>query len=369
MTQRVIFLLAISSVILANAVGLAGCGGPPRGAESASGTAESELGRPTSSARAISTAELRRESLVTVIEGAGTIFGIREVSVVAETEGRAAGVLFELGDTILENQPLVEFGRDRERSELAEAEAQLELARIELAATESLKTRGSASEADVARRRGTVAGIEARVSDTRKRYEDRTVRSPVAGRVAQKPLELEPGAFVARGTEIARIIDTQRLRTEIGIGEREIRYVVPGATAQVQVPACSPTWRDALVTAVGAGSDRRTGSFPVRVEWDNPCLVRVRAGMSVRVRIVPQGAEEHLIAPSHAVIRRAGSNYVFVVENGHVQLREVDVDQRFADRVALSGAVAPGDLVAVSALSVLRDGDRVEIESSPSTSG
>ncbi len=342
--------------LVALLLGVPACGGPPARGDNVSGgdTAAAER-----EARAVEIAEARRASLVTTIEGAGIISGIREATVVTETEGKVTEVAFELGDDIEAGQVLVAFDSRRERSELSQAEGELELARIELAATESLEARGTASSAEVARRRAAVNGATARLAEARRRYEDRTVRSPISGRVAEKPIDLEVGAYRARGVQIARVIDTERLRSEIGVGQRQVAYVRPGAEAEVRVPVCSDLWRPAEVTAIGAGSDRRTGSFPVRVEWENPCQVRVRAGMSVQVRIKPVGAERQLVLPSEAVVRRAGRTYVYRVTADRAEQREIEITERFADRVAITGDVAEGDMIITSALSALRDGDRV----------
>ncbi len=341
------------------------CGGPPgpRGGEGGSERNGGE--RPP---RAVRTVEIAREPLVGTIEAAGVVSGIREASVVSETEGRVTKVSFALGDTVEEGQELVAFDAERERAELRQAEADLELARIELAATESLRERGTASQAELARRRAALSGAEARRSSAKRRFEDRTVRAPISGRVSQTPVDLEVGTYIGRGSQLARIVDTVRLRTEVGIGEREIALIEPGVEAEVRVPACSDVWRPAEVTAVGAGGDLRTGSFPVRIEWDNPCLIRTRAGMSVQARIEPVRVERKLVVPSEAVLRRGGREYLYLYEDGRAVLREIEIIDRHADRVAVAGEVSERDRVIVSALSNLRDGDEVQLGSSDSAS-
>ncbi len=344
------------------------CGGRPD-ADGRSDQAGADAARAEAAQReprAVRVVEIERTGLVENIEAAGVVSGIREATVVTETEGRVSRVAFELGDTVEQGHVLVEFDSERERAELQQAEADLELARIELAAIESLRERGTASQAEVARRRAALSGSEARRAAAKRRYEDRTVRAPIGGRVSEKPIDLEDGTHLGRNTRIARVIDTHRLRTEVGIGEREIALIEPGVAAEVRVPACSDVWRQAEVTAVGAGSDLRTGSFPVRIEWGNPCLIRSRAGMSVQVRIEPVRVEQQLVVPSKAVVRRAGVDYLYLYDDERAARREVEIVARHADRVAVAGEISAGDRVIVSALSNLRDGDAVRLDSAES---
>ncbi|SIQ41270.1 membrane fusion protein, multidrug efflux system [Alkalispirochaeta americana] len=333
--------------------------GPPRG------SAPDPEQPPEQEPRPVLVVAVEEAPLVRTIRGSGMVSGIREASVVTETEGPLQRVFFDLGDQVRQGQILLSFDSERETAEVLQARADLDLARIELAAAESLQDRGTVSRAEAARRRAALSGAEARLTAAEKRYNDRQVRAPISGRIAARPIDLEEGTYLGRGVQAARIVDTSRLRTEIGLGEREIAHVRVGSEAQVRVPACSDLWRDARVSAVGAAADPRTGSFPLRVEWENPCPLRTRAGMSVQVRLVPQAAPDHLVVPTEAIIRRGDATFLFLLKDNSLDredravLQEVEVVATLANRAALAGAIAPGDLVVVSALSALRHDDRV----------
>ncbi|POR04061.1 hypothetical protein AU468_04410 [Alkalispirochaeta sphaeroplastigenens] len=350
-------LLRALVVVLAG-ISLAACRpGPPRG------SAPDPEQPPEQEPRPVLVVAVEEAPLVRTIRGSGMVSGIREASVVTETEGPLQRVFFDLGDQVRQGQVLLSFDTRREEAEVLQAQADLELARIELAAAESLQDRGTVSRAETARRRAALSGAEARLTDAEKRYSDRQVRAPISGRIAARPIDLEEGTYLGRGVQAARIVDTNRLRTEIGLGEREIALVRAGTAAQVRVPACSDIWRDGRVSAVGAAADPRTGAFPLRVEWENPCPLRTRAGMSVQVRIAPRDTTNYLVVPSEAILRRGEATFLFLLKDNSLEgkdtalLREVEVLETFADRVALAGGVNPGDLVVVSALSALRDGD------------
>ena len=159
----------------------------------------------------------------------------------------------------------------------------------------------------------------------------------------------------------ARIVDTETLRMEIPIGEGEVAYILRGTAAEIYLPICGAQDERGQVVAVAAGSDE-SGSFLVAIEWDNSCGARVKSGMSATARIKPSGEEAVIVAPSIAVIERDDTHALFVAENGQARLRTVTIGRRFGERVEINDGLNEGDLVIVSALSALRDGTALEIE-------
>jgi membrane fusion protein (multidrug efflux system) len=116
---------------------------------------------------------------------------------------------------------------------------------------------------------------------------------------------------------------------------------------------------DAAVEAIAAGSEPATGSFPVVVAWENECD-DIRSGVSARVVIEPTNQRERLVIPASAVIGEEGE-YVFLAENGRALRREVTVEERLGNRAAIAEGLAPGEVVIVSGLTVLADGDPVTV--------
>jgi membrane fusion protein (multidrug efflux system) len=240
-----------------------------------------------------------------------------------------------------------------------QARQELQRATIELNAVERRAEAGTTSEAELSRVRSAASGARSRVEQTRELLENRTLRSPISGYVATRAESLTEGNYLRRGVEVARIVDLARLEVEISVGEREVRFLEVGSPATVFIPSCEAERMDAAVEAIAAGSEPATGSFPVVVAWENECD-DIRSGVSARVVIEPTNQRERLVIPASAVIGEEGE-YVFLAENGRALRREVTVEERLGNRAAIAEGLAPGEVVIVSGLTVLADGDPVTV--------
>lgn len=299
-------------------------------------------------------------SLVGRIESSGIVRGIGEAWVISETQGVIESVLVTLGDEVEEGAPLLTLDAGLQELQLAQAEAQLESARLDLATAERLYNSGNASKSDLARARSAAVGAQAAAENARRSLLRRTLRAPISGRIADKEDSITRGNYLSAGNRVARVIDTTRLRVEVALGEREIQFVERGARAVVTLPACGAGPFDATVVGIAAASDRATGSFPVIVEWPNECGDRVRVGMSATVSIPPVG-EPRILVPVTAVLEEAETRYVFVAEDGVASRREVSLGQRLGNAVEIAGGLDAGSVVLTSGLSRVTDGAAVSV--------
>lgn len=337
-----------------------GCGARGDAGDGASGaTWNREAAEPT--VLAVQALEVTEGSFVDQIEIAGLISGASEADVVSETSGVIRGVEFDLGAEVRQGDVLIRLDDTIERLAMEEARNQAETERLELSAAERLFESGNASQADVARARSAAAGAESRYQQALKSYQDQTIRAPISGAVATRDPGVTVGNYLNRGIVVARIVDIERFQLAGAVGEREVRYLQPGLPAEIEIDACPGASPEARVTAVAAGSDPRTGSFPVIVEWENSCDEPVRSGMTARALIQPAGAEEVMVIPAAAVLRRGDESVVFIAEEGKAQQQSVRIGRRVGGKVEVLAGLALGDLVITSGLGALEDEAPVEV--------
>lgn len=340
------------------AVVFAGCSEPT---EDAASTATSDFAMEAAARMPGTAVEARTAttgSLVGRIRSSGLIRGVAEAWVISETQGVIESASIVLGDEVREDQPIVAFDTRLQELQLRQAESRLESAQLDLAAAERLYENGNASLAELTAARSAAAGAEASVESARRALENRTIRAPIDGRIADIADGISRGNYMAVGSRVAHIIDTSRLQVEVALGEREIQYIRRGSPAVVTIPACSAGPVDATVVALAAAGDPATGSFPVVVEWVNECGTIARAGMSASVEIAPDDQPRVLI-PATAVMNAEGSDYVFLAENDVAHRRPVDLGRRSGNAVEVRSGVDPGDVVITSGLSRLSDDDPI----------
>jgi membrane fusion protein, multidrug efflux system len=313
--------------------------------------------------------EVSRGSVLRRIEGSGTVRGELEVTVVSEAQGVITAADFELGQFLDEGDVLVRVDDTVARLSVEEARGVYESARLDLDAAQRRFENGSASQAELTRARSAANGARARLEAAEKTFRDQTIRAPIAGFVASRGNAISRGNFLNRGVPVARLVDLTNVRVEIGVGERELRYLGVDSEVKVIVSACREEPYPARIHSIAAGSDERTGSFPVVLAWENQCE-RVRSGMSARVLIDPRSDDERPIVPSAAVRRDAEGEFVYIAEatgddsdgapRGVARRRSVTTGDRLGDRVQVLNGVAEGDVVIVSGFSSLQDGQVVD---------
>ena len=318
--------------------------------------AEVEASEPEVPVIAVEVTPAVRGVFVGQIEVSGVVSGVREAGVVSETRGIIEAVAFDLGQRVSRGQVLVRLDDAVERFAMQQAESQYEVAQLELESTTQLFEAERSSMAAMARARAMADGTRSALESARKRHRDRIIRAPIGGLVAARGPAISFGEFLTEGVQVARIVDISSLEMDVAIGEAEVLYVNPGAEAGVLISACGDEIQNASVRAVAAGSDPRSGSYPVVLEWENQCGSRIKSGMSAVARIAPTGEAPVIIAPSIGLLRREGVDIVYVARNEQAEARVVRIGRQFANRSEILEGVNEGELIVVSALSALSDG-------------
>ena len=313
-------------------------------------------------ALAVEAVELSRGPFIDPVRTSGTIAGTREAVIVSETQGIMEEVSFSLGDTLEAGEVLVSLDSSIQRLSREQAAAQLRSAQLELDTTRRLVEQGSASEVQLSRAEAAARGAEAAYEQAKKAFDDRTIEAPFSGRVASKGQGIDPGNFLAAGTQIARIIDTSRMQVTVTVGQRQVLYLREGAPARIQVAGCPDSIYDGVVSAIAAGSDPNTGGFSTVVQWKGECGPEVRAGMTADVTIQPRGLQDVLLVPAGAIVDTPEGPYVYRVEDGIARRRAVEIAERLGDRANVVSGVEEGDIIVTSALSKLEDGSPVQAE-------
>jgi HlyD family secretion protein len=89
---------------------------------------------------------------------------------------------------------------------------------------------------------------------------------------------------------------------------------------------------------------------------------RLGDGYRVEVKIVVDETDQAIVVPIGALFRRGDAWSVFVVEEGRVYLREIQVARLSARVAAIAQGVHPGETVVVYPPAALADGSKVRLQ-------
>jgi len=205
----------------------------------------------------------------------------------------------------------------------------------------------SAAEAEVLR-------LQAKVQRLREDVQKTVIRAPVSGFITNRYTEV--GQWIERGGRVVDIIDLAAVLVRVPVHEREIRLVQVGDEAAVILDALPNRMFTGRVKYITPQADLASRTFPVKIEVPNTPDTAIKAGMFARVTLRVGAAQPGVFVPKDAVVRRAGGQVVFVVEDAKARLVPIKTGRAHEGLIeVVEGQLAPGDTVVVTGNEVLQD--------------
>ncbi|MCP3956746.1 MAG: efflux RND transporter periplasmic adaptor subunit [bacterium] len=351
--------------------------------------------------------EAGRRDITQVVKAGGQIDPRIKVNLSAHVIAKIERMYVEEGDEVVAGQPVLELEREAFVAAHDRAAAQLQIARtqgrqaeIDLRDAEIKRERHRrlAAEGVVASEQlesaelrydsGVLAGDRAReeirrwqaeLEKARDDLEKVTLYAPLAGRVIA--LNAEEGEVVVSGTMnnpasvIGTIADLSEILAEVDVDETEVVHVRIGQQAKIEVDALRDIeYRGEVVEIGSSGYNRQQQPdvtfFKVKVLLADPDE-RLRPGMSARAEIEVATHPQAVVLPIQAVIYRPPLDedgdeldedadeirVAFVIEDGKVVQRPVEVGISDATEVEIVSGVAEGETVVTGPYRRLKDLD------------
>ncbi|TCK05424.1 efflux RND transporter periplasmic adaptor subunit [Phorcysia thermohydrogeniphila] len=177
------------------------------------------------------------------------------------------------------------------------------------------------------------------------------LKSPVDGVVLQKLVD--SGNLVSPQTPVFKI-GTYPLKVRAFIDNTYAGKIHVGDKVTVKVKGLKLV---GTVSEVDRSSDPVSHKFGVKVTL--PEAPNVIPGTYAVIEF-PISSRKEISIPASAVYRVGSLEYVFVIENGTAHLRLIKTGKRKGDRVTVISGLHEGETIAVSGVSKLCDGAKVE---------
>ncbi len=186
-------------------------------------------------------------------------------------------------------------------------------------------------------------------------------RSPLTGVVTAR--NAEAGDLLA-GQPILHVMQIDPLKVIVNISEQYLPFVKQGMPVDLKVDILPDRTFEGRVSLIYPALDPATRTFRVEVKVPNADRT-LRPGMFARTTF-DMGHKQGVMVPDVAVQKQVGTaeRYLYVIVGDSVaERRRVELGRQVGDRVDILSGVAPGERVAVTALSKLYDGAKVELKS------
>jgi HlyD family secretion protein len=266
---------------------------------------------------------------------------------VAQADATVAGARAEFKRTEqLVSQGFVSDSRlDEARRVLDVALAQKASAQAQIAAIGESGTDIIQAQAQVQLSRAAALAAQARLKQT-------TVTAPAAARVLSRAVE--PGQIVQPGQALMSLAMSGPTQLIAQVDERFLDQLQVGQTAAVLADAFPGQRFSARVLSISPAVDPQRGAIEVKFALlqDPPAFLREDMTLSAEVEtarrentlVLPLSALRSVVSSARASQATATSQ-VFVVVDGKVQSRDVQLGLRTLEAVEVVQGLAPGDVV------------------------
>ena len=293
------------------------------------------------------------------------------------------GGFFERGDVLVTidardyaaNVSIAEATLADARQALAEAEARSNQAREDW---ERLGNEGEipdlvlrVPQLEAARAR--VLSAESSLRKARLDLERTEIRAPFAGRVLTKLVDL--GQVVSRNTQLAEIFATDIVEIRLPLRNRDLPFITlpetyrnsdetenKGGRVEIQSElAGKATWEAELVRTEGA-IDQTARQLHVIAQINDPFAppadgqTPLKIGQYVTARLEGNIVPDALVIPNNTIYQ---GTYVYIVENGILVRRDVDILWQNEQEAVIASGLAPGDELVTTSLGQVTSGIRV----------
>lgn len=320
---------------------------------------------------AVATDTATPRSVATTVPLTGTLRANRESALAADTSGRVIAVNVERGSRVKKGDVVARIDRRDAALAIAEAETGIAsartrsaLAKLDCERAERLYAGRAIAEAEYQATRTRceeatqlVEAARVRKQQANKAFGDGTIRAPFDAIVAER--FVNPGEHVGPDSRVAALVELDTLRLELSVPEHALEASKPGSEVRFRVAAFRDETFSARVKFVGASVRPTTRDLLVEAEVDNAEL-KLRPGMFASAE-VSIGSVTLPAVPAAAIRSDAAqsTDRIFVVANGVIEERLVQLGPSSDGWVAIRAGLRSGERFVLAPAASIADGQRV----------
>jgi RND family efflux transporter MFP subunit len=285
----------------------------------------------------------------------GTLYPLSSFVLAPKIAGRLEKIMVHIGDTVKSGQLVAVLDDDEYRQQVSQAQAELEVAqamlqerkstlenaRREYERTVELRKKKIASEsqldaadseflthqAELKVATAQVSQKEAALNMANVRLSYAQIQVPANHTTGDRVVGerfVDEGAMLAPNTPIVSILDIGKLIAAIYVIERDYPKIRPGLEAMISTDAFPGRTFTGNVIRIAPLLKEESREARVEIEIPNP-LTLLKPGMFVRVQIQFEQHENATVIPTAALVKRNGTQGVFLADLAEKKARFVPV--------------------------------------------
>ena len=292
--------------------------------------------------------QIHPQQLRQVLPISGELRAVNQATVKARVGGDVREVLIREGETVSAGQVLVKMDTreyqarlNQSQGALVAAQGQLSIASKARDNNQTLVEKGfisknafdnAASQFDIAK--ANVDTAKGGLDVSRKALGDTVIKAPISGLVSSR--SVQPGEKVSMDNNLLQIVDLKQMELVAPVPTGDILNVAVGQDVQLSLEGLATSVMG-KVTRINPSTEAGSRSILIFIQVDNP-KSELRVGMFGEAQLTLNKKTDVLTVPQSALQTDAGHTFVYAIESGKLQRREVTLGMRGNNDSSGSGA-------------------------------
>ncbi len=306
-------------------------------------------------ATTVTSAVVKEEDWAPVLTAVGSISAVQGALLSTDLAGTVAQVNFQSGGEAKKGDVLLKLVASQE-------EADLELARSDLARARDLAARKVISKAEI-------DAAESKFKQKEGVVAKKEVRAPFDGQLGIRQVNV--GQMIKEGQEVVQLTALDPVYVDFALPQQELAKISPGLEVRVHSDAIPGREFKGKLTAINAMVDTVTRNVSLQGTLENPDRT-LRPGMFCKIDLLLPEKRKALVVPGSAISYAPFGDSVFVIEKKKdektgkesqtIRQQFVKVGEARGDLIAITEGLKAGETIVGTGVFKLRNGMAVTID-------
>ncbi len=306
-------------------------------------------------ATTVTSAVVKEEDWAPRLSAVGTVSAVQGATLSTDLAGTVAEVKFESGGEAKKGDVLVKLVASQE-------EADLELARNDLARARDLAARKVISKAEL-------DAAESKFKQKEGVVQHKEVRAPFDGQLGIRQVNV--GQMIKEGQQVVALTALDPVYVDFALPQQELAKLSTGLEVVVRSDAISGREFKGKLTAMNSNVDNVTRDVTLQASLENPDHA-LRPGMFAKVEVSLPEKHKALVVPGSAISYAPFGDSVFVIEtkkdektgkeSQSIRQQFVKVGEARGDFVSITDGLKGNETIVSTGVFKLRNGTPVTID-------
>lgn len=309
--------------------------------------------------------QVRADKLVVTLSTVGSLKANESLVLKPEIAGRIEAIHFEEGAPAKKGALLISIDDRVYAAQLKQAEAALNLSRVNFARAKLLKEKGAGTVSNYDTMEANLSVNQAQVDLARATLDKTRITAPFDGVMGLR--KVSPGDVVSPGQELAGYQSTNPVKAEFTLPENATSAVTAGQTIDVIIDALPGRSFTGTIYAIDPQINESSRNIVLRAMIPNEDGT-LKPGLFARINIITAQKDHALFVPESAIVPKGNDSFVMRVgADKKISTVKVVTGERRNGNVEIIEGIAEGDTVVTAGH--LKVQDSMEVTVLPPSTG